>query len=226
MDKLVMVPGAWLGAWVWKKVIPSLEENGCEVYPVTLTGMGERVHLASEAFGIEVPIDDVVNVIRYNDLDDVVIVGHSFSGKVAAAVADRLPDKVRRIVYLDAFRPTKGVRTPQGAFSDEFPVDGWRFPFGVHVLDAIGKDVVGEDRQWMLSKATPWPRRYASDPVNLSENFDRVDSSYIFCTEGGDDVEQIKRQKLDGPSRFIDSGHYPMVTKPMDLTNDILYLIR
>lgn len=226
MDKLVMVPGAWLGAWVWKKIIPSLEENGCEVYPVTLTGMGERVHLASEGFGIETPIEDVLNVIKYNDLDDIVLVGHSFAGKVVAAVADRVPDKVRTIVYLDAFRPEKGVRTPQGAFGDEFPLDGWRFPFGVHILETIGKDVVGEDREWMLSKATPWPRRYANEPVTLSDRFDRVKSAYIFCTQGSDDIEQIKKQRFDGPSRIIDSGHFPMVTKPLDLTNDILYLSR
>lgn len=226
MDKLVMVPGAWLGAWVWKKIIPSLEENGCEVYPVTLTGMGERAHLVSEGFGIETPIEDVLNVIKYNDLDDIVLVGHSFAGKVVAAVADRFPGKVRTVVYLDAFRPEKGVRTPQGAFGDEFPLDGWRFPFGSHILDTIGRDVTGEDREWMLSKATPWPRRYANEPVTLSEKFDQVKSAYIFCTEGGDDIEQVKKQKLDGPSRIIESGHFPMVTKPMDLTNDILYLIR
>lgn len=226
MDKVVLVPGAWLGAWAWNKIIPSLQENGCEVYPVTLTGMGERVHLASEGYGIETVIEDVLNVIKYNDLDDIVLVGHSFAGKVVAAVADRLPGKVRMVVYLDAFRPAKGVRTPQGAFADEFPLEGWRFPFSEKILDAIGKDVVGQDREWMLSHATPWPRRYASEPVTLSGRLDSIKSAYIFCTGSGDDVDQILKEKLDGPHRVIDSGHWPMVTKPMDLVNDILYLIR
>ena len=104
--------------------------------------------------------------------------------------------------------------------------EGWRFPFSDKILDAIGKDVVGQDREWMLSKATPWPRRYASEPVTLSEKFDSVKGAYIFCTGSGDDVNLILKEKLDGPHRVIDSGHWPMVTKPMELVNDILYLIR
>ena len=86
--------------------------------------------------------------------------------------------------------------------------------------------MLGQDREWMLSKATPWPRRYASEPVTLSEKFDSVKGAYIFCTGGGDDVNQILMERLDGPHRVIDSGHWPMVTKPMELVNDILYLIR
>ncbi|MGA8603759.1 MAG: alpha/beta fold hydrolase, partial [Thermoplasmata archaeon] len=91
MSKFVLVPGAWLGAWVWKKVTPLLEAEGHEVYPVTLTGMGDRVHLANKDVGMETAIEDVLNVIKYNGLDDFVLVGHSFAGKVVAAVADRVP---------------------------------------------------------------------------------------------------------------------------------------
>lgn len=116
----VLVPGAWLGGWAWKKVVPLLEEKGHEARTVTLTGMGERVHLASKEVGMETAVQDVLNVINYNDLDDFVLVGHSFAGKVAAAVADREPKKVRRVLYLDAFRPQK-IRTPQGAlYPSEF----------------------------------------------------------------------------------------------------------
>ena len=74
MATFVLVPGAWLGAWAWKKVIPLLEEKGHEVYPVTLTGMGERVHLLSKDVGIETAVQDVLNVVKYNDLDDFILV--------------------------------------------------------------------------------------------------------------------------------------------------------
>ncbi|MHB1869027.1 MAG: alpha/beta fold hydrolase, partial [Nitrososphaerales archaeon] len=117
MAAFVLVPGAWLGGWAWEKVIPLLEEKGHKAYPITLTGMGDRVHLLSKDVGIETAIQDVLNVVKYNDLNDFVLVGHSFAGKVVAAVADRAPERVRTLLYLDAFRPNK-VRTPQGSFTD------------------------------------------------------------------------------------------------------------
>jgi len=230
MVTFVLVPGAWLGGWVWKKIIPSLEQRGQTAYPVTLTGMGERVHLASKDLGIETAIEDVLNVIKYNDLDDFVLVGHSFAGKVVAAVADRAHEKVRTLLYLDAFRPQK-VRTAQGSFDpNEFGSlnpDEWTIPLTQEIFDNIGKDVKGQDLKWMLSKATPWPMKLSSEPVLLSKNFDSVRSAYIFCTSSGDPVDEIlegKWGKLDGPYQVIESGHWPMVTKPDELVEDMLTL--
>ena len=226
----VLVPGAWLGGWAWKKVVPLLEEKGHSAETVTLTGMGERVHLASKEIGIETAIQDVLNVITYNDLDDIVLVGHSFAGKVVAAAAARVPKKVRMLLYVDAFRPEK-VRTPQGAFDPlEFgplPPGSWTRPFTEEILDSIGKDVKGPDRTWMLSRATPWPVKHASEPVTLSKDFDTVKSAYVFCTGGGDPVDEILKGRwgtLDGPYRVIESGHYPMITKPGELVEDMLSL--
>jgi pimeloyl-ACP methyl ester carboxylesterase len=230
MTTFVLVPGAWLGGWAWKTIIPLLNERGHETHLVTLTGMGERVHLASRDVGIETAIQDVLNVIEYNDLDDFVLVGHSFAGKVAAGVADRIPKKVRLLLYLDAFRPSK-VRTPQGAFDpSEFgplPPGSWTIPLTEEIINNIGKDVKGPDREWLLSQATPWPMKHSSEPIALSENFDSVKSAYIFCTGGGDPVNDIvkgKWGKLDGPYKVIESGHWPMITKPEEIVEDILLL--
>ncbi len=223
MTKFVLVPGAWLGGWAWKKVVPLLEKQGHEAQTVTLTGMGERVHLASKDVGIETAIQDVLNVMNYNDINDFVLVGHSFAGKVAAAVADRAPKRVRTLLYLDAFRPEK-TRSPQGSFPDEWAVDGWTVPFSEEILDSIGKDVQSADREWMLSKATPLPVKYFRDPVTLSENFDSVKKAYIFCTGGSDNVDEILKEKLDGPTKVIESGHWPMITKPDELVEDMLSL--
>jgi pimeloyl-ACP methyl ester carboxylesterase len=230
MTTFVLVPGAWLGGWAWKKVVPSLVRKGHEVYAVTLTGMGERVHLASKEVGIETAIQDVLNVIEYNELNDFVLVGHSFAGKVVAAVADRAPERVRMVLYLDAFRPQK-VRTPQGGFEpNEFgslKPGQWAIPLTGEIIDNIGKDVQGPDRKWMLSKATPWPVKHSTEPVTLSKNFDSLKSAYIFCTESGDPVDEIlkgKWGKLDGPYRVIESGHWPMITKPNELVEDMLNL--
>src|SRR5271165_3338909 len=199
MATFVLVPGAWLGGWVWRKITPLIEDKGHQVYPITLTGTGERVHLASREVGIETAILDVLNVIKYNDLQDFVLVGHSFAGKVAAAVGDRVPEKVQTILYLDAFRPEKGVRTPQGSFNpNEFgslKPGEWTIPLTEEILDNIGKDVKGQDREWMLSKATRWPLKHATEPVTLSKNFDSVKSAYILCTDSGDPVDEILQGK-------------------------------
>jgi len=229
LTTFVLVPGAWLGGWAWKRITPLLENSGHRVYPVTLTGMGERVHLASKEVGMQTAVEDVENLIKFNDLDSFVLVGHSFAGKVAAAVADRQHEKVKMVLYLDAFRPDK-VRTPQGAFApNEFPSppDSWAIPFSEKILDIIGKDVKGSDRTWMLSKGTPWPKKLASDPITLSKKFDAIRSSYVFCTDSGDPVDEIiagKWGKLEGPYSVIESGHYPMITKPEELVKDMIAL--
>ncbi len=236
MADFVLVPGAWLGAWSWKNVVPVLEKAGHAAYPVTLTGLADRSHLASENVGMETGIQDVLNVIRYNDLDDVVVVGHSFAGKIAASVADRAADKVRMGLYLDGFVPQK-VRTPQGSFPDEFPVQGSMVPFPEEFLDAVGKDVQGANRTWLISKATALPVKYLRDPIILSAKYDAVKRSYIFCT-GGDTLawylsqspdrsaDEVLKEKFDGPYRLIDSGHYPMITKPRELAEALLALAR
>jgi pimeloyl-ACP methyl ester carboxylesterase len=231
MATFVLVPGAWMGAWTWKRVTPLLQEKGHDVYPVCLTGMGERVHLASKALGFETSIEDVVNVFEFNDLEGVVLVGHSFAGKVVAAVADRVHARVRLLLYLDAFRPAK-VRTPQGRIDPELefgrgPPGSWSVPLTEKTVETIGSDIKGKEREWFLSKATPWPIKLASDPMTLSQAFDAVKSAYIFCSKSGDPVDEIiagKWGKLEGPSKVIDSGHWPMITRPEELVEDMLLL--
>ena len=233
MNKFVLVPGAWLGAWAWKKVVPLLEDEGDEAYPVTLTGMGERVHLATKEVGMETAIQDVLNVIKYNGLDDFVLVGHSFAGKVAAAVADRAHDKVKRVIYLDSFRPER-VRTPQGSFdpAEEYgppPPGVFTIPLTDEIVDRIGKDVRGQDREWMMSMATPWPVKLAKDPITLSAKIDGVKSGYVLCTLTGDPVDDIiagKWGKLEGPYKVIETGHWPMITRPQELVADLLALAK
>ena len=233
MSTFVLIPGAWLGAWAWKKVVPELERKGHSAYPVTLTGMGERVHLATKDVGLETAVQDVLNVIKYNELDNFVLVGHSFAGKVAALVADRAHDKVKKVIYLDSFRPER-VRTPQGSFDpqEEFgqqPPGAFAVPLGNATVDLIGKDVKGKVRTWMMTMATPWPMKMARDPVVLSKNYDGVKEAYVFCTLTGDPVDDIiagKWGKLQGPYKVMETGHWPMITRPKELADAMIALSR
>jgi pimeloyl-ACP methyl ester carboxylesterase len=105
----VLVHGAWGGSWDWKHVDQLLTADGHQVYRPALTGQGERFHLATMAsIDLDTHIQDIVNVILWEDLHDVVLVGHSYGGMVITGVADRVPGRIRRLVYLDAFVPTNG----------------------------------------------------------------------------------------------------------------------
>jgi pimeloyl-ACP methyl ester carboxylesterase len=193
--------------------------------------MGERVHLATKEVGMETAIQDVLNVIKYNELDHFVLAGHSFAGKVVAAVADRAHERVEKVIYVDAFRPER-VRTPQAGFDPtrEFgppPQGGIGVPLTEEIIDRIGKDVTGSNRKRMMSLATPWPIKLAMDPITLSSNYDEVKEAYIFCTLSGDPVDEIiagKWGKLEGPYKVIETGHWPMITKPGELAKDIMSL--
>ena len=105
---IVIVHGAWGGAWAFKKVEAMLRQKGLDVYRPQLTGQGDRVHLARPDIGLNTHIEDVVNTILYEDLRDIILVGHSYGGMVISGVADRVPDRIKRLVYLDAMVPNDG----------------------------------------------------------------------------------------------------------------------
>lgn len=104
----VIVHGAWGGSWAYKKVDSLLTEKGMIVYRPSLTGLGERVHLATGDVGLQTHINDVVNEILFEDLHDIILVGHSYGGMVITGVADSLPGRIRKMIYLDAFFPNTG----------------------------------------------------------------------------------------------------------------------
>ena len=105
---IVIVHGAWGGAWAFRKVEAELRDKGYNVYRPQLTGLGDRVHLARPDIGLSLHIEDVVNMILFEDLHDIILVGHSYGGMVITGVADRVPDRIKRLIYVDAFVPNDG----------------------------------------------------------------------------------------------------------------------
>ncbi|XUJ35525.1 alpha/beta fold hydrolase [Bradyrhizobium japonicum] len=100
--------GAWSGGWAWKKMHPLMAQAGHRLVGPTYTGLGERAHLASPAIDLETHIRDILNVIKFEDLNDIVLLGHSYGGMVATGVADRARERVTQLIYLDAFVPRDG----------------------------------------------------------------------------------------------------------------------
>src|SRR5918996_4325685 len=137
MTTYVLVGGAWLGGWAGQPVARELRRQGHDVYPVTFTGLGERSHLAGPEVDLDTYLADVVNLIEFEDLRDVVLVGHSYAGLVVTGVADRIPERIGLLAYLDAGPSPDGV-----AFLDLQPPEarellerlvaetggGWRIP--------------------------------------------------------------------------------------------------
>ncbi len=108
MATFVLVHGAAVGGWCWRWVTPFLRDAGHTVFTPTLTGLGERVHLASPEVDLETHIDDIVNVLHFEDLTDVVLVGWSYGGMIVAGAADRAPERVGHVVYFDSDVPRDG----------------------------------------------------------------------------------------------------------------------
>src|SRR5215204_1772421 len=179
----VLVPGAWLGGWAWQDVVARLRGKGHDVYPITLTGLGERVHLARPEVDLETHITDVVNTIQWNDLDDVILAGHSYAGIVVTGVADRIPNQIQQLVYVDSAPLADGM-----AMIDLYPPDalaalrqtvnesgeGWLFPFPGWESLAVDTSIAGLEEQEqgaITDRATPQSCATYTQPLPL-ENAD------------------------------------------------------
>ena len=108
MATFVLVHGAWHGSWCWKHVRKRLQHAGHDVFTPTLTGVGERCHLASPNVNLSTHIADILSLIQWEELSRIILCGHSYGGFVISGVADRIPDRIRALVYLDAFVPEDG----------------------------------------------------------------------------------------------------------------------
>jgi pimeloyl-ACP methyl ester carboxylesterase len=189
MATYVLVHGAWHGSWCWARVRKLLQAEGHAVFTPTLTGLGERSHLLSKSVRLQTHIDDVVNLIRWEDLNDVILCGHSYAGIVMTGVAEAVAERIVTMIYLDAFVPTSGqslldLLPPEtaaalcaGARSKE---DGWRLPPRTAASFAVNDG----DREWVDRQCTPHPFATFEDPVRFTDRVRSiVDVRYILATE-------------------------------------------
>lgn len=189
MTKYVLCHGAWGGGWGWTRVAAVLRGGGHEVFTPTYTGLGERVHLAAPEVDLRTHIDDVRNVIRYERLDDFVLVGHSYGGMVVTGVADREWEKISRLVYLDAFLPADGqsLNDLTGPERAEMTLraarehgDGWLVP---RPDGSLHPSLSDEDREWLLANTCMQPLRTFADPLPLAGNHLNIaEKVYVLST--------------------------------------------
>jgi pimeloyl-ACP methyl ester carboxylesterase len=239
MAVYVLVGGGWLGGWCWQGVARRLREEGHDAYPVTLTGLGERVHLASPQVDLETHITDVVNLIKYEDLHGVVLLGHSYAGLVVTGVADRVPERISQLVYLDTGPIPNGT-----ALIETFPTeakthieqqveesgDGWRFPIPPPEELATFGSLEGLDEarlELLRSRAVDQPFGTFTQPLELKNTArEALPKVAILCSFSLEEVQAIIdsgnpvfREMASPTWRFVElpTGHYPMFSRPDDL---------
>jgi len=241
MTTFVLVPGACCGGWSWKKLAPLLRAAGHEVYTPTLTGLGERHHLAHPAIDRTVHIADVVNMLAFDELQDVVLVGWSYGGLVITEVADRVPERVAQLIYLDATVPGDGqdlydawpegvawrAREQAEATAAGTP-DYWPVP-----VDYIRAKVPEEaDREWLLDKMVAHPFASFLQPTQLgNRTATRLPRAFIRCTLDRDPYEPepafLLRARSDSDWRYRELGanHMAPLTAPRETAELLLSLV-
>ena len=188
MTTIVLVHGAWGGSYGWRRVRPLLQAAGHDVYTPSLTGIGERSHLAAPSVCLSTHIDDVANTIFYEDLNDIVLLGFSYGGMVVTGVADRMPDRIRHLVYLDAFLPHDGqavysINAPLGTPPPPMPQPGeeWLIP---PISRAFASP---EEQAWNAARRVLQPKGCFTEPVHLSRPLEERAFSLTYIKATGDE---------------------------------------
>jgi pimeloyl-ACP methyl ester carboxylesterase len=225
----VLQHGAWHGGWCWRFVADRLRGQGHRVFTPTQTGLGERSHLLSRDITLEVCIDDLANGFEAEELQDVILVGHSFGGLAVSGVADRMPDRIRHLVYLDAL-VLEGGQSPFSMLPPNVvaarrkqaaeQTDGLAMP--VPPVTAFGILEDHPNAAWVRRRLTP-------HPMSTYESLLRLDNpigngrpcTYIHCTRpvyaATEASQQLVKRQVSWQWQEIATGHDAMVTAPDEL---------
>jgi pimeloyl-ACP methyl ester carboxylesterase len=232
---IVLVHGSWHGAWCWSRVLPLLRGAGVQSHAVTLTGVGERAHLMSRDIDLNTHIQDVVGLIESEELQRVVLVGHSYAGMVITGVADRLQQRraglLAHLVYLDAALPYPGdswsshhtEETKQARVAAAEPSGGLSFP----PPDAALFGLSGADRDWVNRRQTPQPFRLYQQPLDFdAQRVAAIPRTFIDCTQPALATIAPSRVRVRSEPGWkvveMATGHDPMVSEPVALSRILL----
>jgi pimeloyl-ACP methyl ester carboxylesterase len=241
MANFVLVHGAWHGAWCWARVLPLLRAAGHSAHAVTLTGVGERAHLLTREITLETHIADVLNLIEAEELHDVILAVHSYAGMIGTALADRMPQRLQHLVYVDACIPEPGeswssrhvAATKEARINAAQAHPQHAFP----PPDPCVFGLTGEDHAWVQRRQTPHP----VEPYTHALDFDvqrvaSVPRTFIDCTTPPLATIDSIRQRVRDPHFWggawhggagarivvLATGHDPMVSSPRELAHALM----
>jgi pimeloyl-ACP methyl ester carboxylesterase len=224
----VLVHGAWHGGWCWQKVSKNLRTDGAEVFTPTLSGLGEHKNTLNQNINLDTHIEDIVNLIVMEDLHNVVLVGHSYAGTVIAGVADRIPERLSKLIFLDAMivedgesalsvhpkeaqvLSEKSSKNSNGLSVPPFPVQA----FGVNDP---------KDQKWVSERLTPQPYKTFTQPLRLKNVYgNHLPLIYIACTNPQMPVLKTFSDRVKEDENWqhysLNTGHDAMVTVPDELS--------
>ena len=228
MSSFVLVPGAWHGSWCWKRVRRLLQQKGHDVYTPTLTGVGDRSHLLSRDVNLETHIFDVVNLIKWEELTDIVLCGHSYGGCVITGVADRVPERIRSLVYLDAFVLEDGQSLAQHVPAEQYKMlfegantvgEGWKVP----PIPGEVFNVNPQDLPWMNRQCTPQPVDCFRQRIKLTGSIQKVKNVTFILATGWNGNSPFppfyEKAKAKGwKTLTVACGHDVMLDRPEELS--------
>jgi pimeloyl-ACP methyl ester carboxylesterase len=226
----VLVHGAWHGGWCWRRVCDLLEKRGHKVFAPTMTGLGERSHLMDAKINLATHITDIVNVIKWEGLKDIVLVGHSYGGVIVSGVADQLHDAIGSLVFLDAFVPEEGDSLAARASQPVREAIAALVQKGETTMKPVPAAVfrVNEnDRAWVDSKCTPHPVATLTEKITVGGGRERVAKRAYIRAKGYPsmpfDAAQEKAKASTGWRVYeMPCGHNAMVDMPDRLTEILL----
>jgi pimeloyl-ACP methyl ester carboxylesterase len=223
MATFLVAHGAWSAGWAWKKMRPLLRAKGHELFTPTYTGIGERSREARQDIDLETHIADVLAVLEFEDLKDLILVGHSYGGMVATGVADRAPQRIAHLVYVDAFVPRDGesLLDLHGAETRERMLqaartagEGWRLP-----PNPAPPDTSEADLAWVNPRRVMQPLKTFTQPIRLTGAVEKLPRTYIYCRRARPDdafrqFAERARREPGWTLHEIDASHSPNVTAP------------
>jgi pimeloyl-ACP methyl ester carboxylesterase len=226
----VLVHGAWHGGWCWRRVSDLLQKRGHKVFTPTMTGLGERSHLIEAKVNLATHVTDIVNVIKWENVNGIVLVGHSYCGVIISGVAEEMRDAVGSIVFLDAFVPESGDSLAAKASQPVREAIAAAVAKGEAVMKPVSAAmfrVNEKDRGWVDAMCTPHPIATLTDKITLTGARERIaKKAYIRAKgypSGPFDAAQ-ERLKTNAEWRVYElpCGHDAMVDMPEPLTEILL----
>src|SRR3954462_14902550 len=237
MADFVLVHGAWHGGWCWSRVVERLHAQGHRAHAVTLTGLGERAHLLSSLITLETHIADVANAIEAEELQDVVLGVHSYAGMLGTAIADRMPQRLKHLAYVDAVVPRPGESwgsTHSSAVREQRLLAAQQSPdYSFPPPDPSVFGLAAEDHDWVRRRQTPHPGHTYQAPLQFdARRVAGVPRTFIDCVKPRlGTIDSIRPRVRDGNFwdgawtggggvRIIEmqTGHDPMVSAPQELS--------
>ena len=233
MAVFVFVHGAYHGGWCWTRVASKLRAQGHEVYTPTLTGMGEHVHLKHYDIGLDTHITDVVSVLVWYDLRDVILVSHSYGSCVTLGVAEQVSERIQRLIHLDGIMPEHGQSVTDCLGMGLEPIFLEAMARGPKIFgdDVPAADLFGvtnpHDVEWMHERLTPQPIRTLIDKISLSlHKAESLPRTYMFCSkETPISRREFYEEFRDDPTWqmiVLDAVHDAMITEPEVVTEALL----